>query len=63
MNKLSMNSLQNETSSRTQYLRGCLTSKATPPPTRQECPGNDPGEDDCGGKGDGEMWFGSDGYR
>ena len=25
--------------------------------------GNDPGEDDCGGKGDGEMWFGSDGYR
>ena len=28
-----------------------------------ECPGNDPGENDCGGKGDGEMWFGSDGYR
>ena len=28
-----------------------------------ECPGNDPGEDDCGGMGDGEIWFGSDGYR
>ena len=27
MNKLSMNSLQNETSSRTHYSRGCVTSK------------------------------------
>ena len=26
-----------------------------------ECPGNDPEENDCGGKGDGDTWFGSDG--